>query len=80
MAISQAKIFQYLDFRSPKLKCGIGEVSLPAVIWFYTRCKNTQSQTLERDQAKAEKKGFLQLQQALTDPISFHPSFTFTDL
>lgn len=79
MAISQTEIFQYSDFRSPKLKCVTWEVSLLPVMLFYTCCKNIQSQTLESDQAKAEKKGFLQLQQALTDRMSLR-SFTFTDL
>lgn len=45
MAISQTEISQHSKFRSPKLKCVTGGVSLPAVVllFLYTCCENTQS-------------------------------------
>lgn len=58
MEISQTEIFQHSNFRSPKLKCVNGELPLPAVVvlFFYTHCKKTQSQTLGSDQTTGEKK------------------------
>lgn len=81
MAISQTEIFLPCNFRSPKLKCVTGKLSLPAVVLlFFSTYKHTKS-NFGTWSDKGEKKGFLQLQQALTDRISrHHSSFTVSDL